>query len=147
MCGQSEGLEQVEILSDTRGLDFGPYLRRVVKSVRDNWYSLIPPSAYPPTKKHGRVAIEFAIQSDGTIKSEKVEVSSGDVTLDQAAFAGIRPLRFDLLPKDYSGQQLNLRFSFLLQFGPGHLAALHFTLRRPSFCWFHVPVFCSDGRY
>lgn len=111
-------LEQAEILSDRRGVDFGPYLGRVVKSVRDNWYSSIPPSAYPPTKKQGRVAIEFAIQSDGTIKGEKVEVSSGDVALDQAALSGIRPLRFDPLPKDYSGEQLRVRFHFYYNLAP-----------------------------
>jgi TonB family protein len=117
-AAKARELEQLEILSDTRGIDFGPYLRRVVKSVRDNWYSLMPPSAYPPTKKQGRVAIEFAIQSDGTIKSEKVEVSSGDVTMDQAAFAGISALRFDPLPRDYSGQQLTLRFHFYYNLAP-----------------------------
>ncbi len=33
------------ILSDTRGVDFGPYLARVVFAVRRNWYSVIPESA------------------------------------------------------------------------------------------------------
>jgi TonB family protein len=117
-AAKARELEQVEILSDTRGADFGPYFRTVVKAVRENWYSLMPPSVYPPTKKQGRVAIEFAIQSDGRIKSEKVEVSSGDVTLDQAAFAGISALRFDPLPKDYSGQQLYVRFHFYYNLAP-----------------------------
>lgn len=117
-AAKARELEQAEILSDTRGIDFGPYMTRVVKSIRDNWYSLMPPSAYPPTKKQGRVAIEFAIQRDGTIKSEKTDVPSGDGTLDQAAFAGISALRFDPLPKDYSGQQLILRFHFYYNLTP-----------------------------
>ena len=117
-AAKARQLEPAEILSETRGVDFAPYLTKVVKSVRENWYGLMPASAYPPTKKQGRVAIEFAIQSDGTIKSEKVEVSSGDVALDQAAFAGINPLRFDPLPKDYTGQELKLRFHFYYNLAP-----------------------------
>ena len=119
-CATRAKLEhgQLEVLSDTQGIDFGPYLTKVVTTVRDSWYSVIPPSAYPPTRKQGRVAIEFAIQSDGTIRSEKVEVSSGDATLDQSAFAGIGKLRFDPLPKDYSGEQVNLRFHFYYNLTP-----------------------------
>jgi len=89
--------------------------------VHDSWYSSMPPSVHPPTRNPGRVSIDFAIQSDGTIKSEPVEVSSGDVTLDQAAFAAISALRFDPLPKDYSWPQLKLRFHFYYNLTPDTL--------------------------
>lgn len=115
-AAEAREVEQAEILSATRGTDFEPYLTRVVKMVHDN--RLIPPSVHPPTRKQGRVAIEFAIQSDGSIKNEKIAVSSGDVALDQAAFAGINGLRFDPLPKDYSWPQLNMRFHFYYNLAP-----------------------------
>jgi hypothetical protein len=35
----------MEILTDTMGVDFGPYLNRVLQDVRQNWYQLIPESA------------------------------------------------------------------------------------------------------
>ena len=111
-------LDQAEILTDTRGVDFGPYMTKTLKAVRESWYSLIPPSVYPPTKEQGRVAIEFAVQSDGKVKGEKVEVSSGNVSLDRAAFGAISALRFDPLPKDFSGPQLNLRFHFFYNLAP-----------------------------
>lgn len=38
-------LGAVDILSDTRGVDFGPYLTTALQAVRQNWYSLIPASA------------------------------------------------------------------------------------------------------
>ena len=38
----------LEVLSDTMGVDFGPYLSRVVQNVRQNWYNLIPEVARPP---------------------------------------------------------------------------------------------------
>src|SRR5690349_2812136 len=30
----------IEVLSDTEGIDFGPYLSNMVKGVRQNWYGL-----------------------------------------------------------------------------------------------------------
>jgi|GEM_PF-2448081 TonB family protein len=143
-CAAKAKKPEPEILSDTRGVDFGPYLTSVVKSVRDNWFKLMPPSAYPPTKKQGRVSIEFAIQSDGGIKSEKVEVSSGDVTMDQAALAGISALRFDPLPKEYSGQQLSLHFHFYYNLTPDtsqlHISPCDVRVPAGSTLQFSVPM-------
>ena len=41
------GLGNLEVLSDTQGVDFGPYLSRVLDAVRRNWYNLIPEEARP----------------------------------------------------------------------------------------------------
>lgn len=45
----------LEVLSDTLGVDFGPYLQRVVHDVRSHWYHLIPYVAQDPIKKKGQV--------------------------------------------------------------------------------------------
>ena len=57
----------LEVLSDTQGVDFGPYLERVLQAVRMNWYNIIPEEARPPLMKKGKVAIEFAIIKDGKV--------------------------------------------------------------------------------
>ena len=57
-------LGALDILSDTQGVDFGPYLQRILQDVRENWYHLIPESA---EMKKGKLAIEFAITSDGKV--------------------------------------------------------------------------------
>ena len=44
----------LDVLSDTMGVDFGPYLQRVVHDVRLNWYNLIPESARAPLMKKGK---------------------------------------------------------------------------------------------
>ena len=36
----AKALDQAEILTDTMGVDFGPYLTRVVAIVKQNWYNL-----------------------------------------------------------------------------------------------------------
>src|SRR5208282_3074619 len=60
----AKALDQVEILTDTMGVDFGPYLTRIVQIVKQNWYSIMPPSVYPPIFKQGKLAIEFEILKD-----------------------------------------------------------------------------------
>src|SRR5271170_5970556 len=101
----------LEILSDTQGVDFGPYLQRVLHDVRQNWYSAIPESA---EMKHGSLIIEFAITKDGKVAGMKLVTSSGDVPLDRAAWAGIVGSDpFPELPSNFGGQYLALRFRFL----------------------------------
>jgi len=45
-------------------VNFGPYLKDVVATVRKNWYALIPADA---KTKEGKLAIEFAIHKGGSI--------------------------------------------------------------------------------
>ncbi len=103
-------LGNLEVLSDTMGVDFGPYLQRVLHDVRQNWYTAIPESAQ---WKKGKLAIEFAITKDGRVAGMKLVASSGDVPLDRAAWAGITASDpFPPLPTEFGGQYLALRFIF-----------------------------------
>ncbi len=109
--GQVQG--NLEVLSDTMGVDFGPYLARVLHDVRQNWYNVIPESARPPLMKKGKLAIEFAILKDGKIAGQRVVATSGDVALDRAAWSGIAASNpFPPLPTQFGGQYLALRFYF-----------------------------------
>jgi TonB family protein len=103
-------LGALEILSDTKGVDFGPYLQRVLQEVKDNWYRLIPLSA---EMKKGKLAIEFAITKDGQVAGMKLVATSGDDPLDRAAWGGITASNpFPPLPNDFKGPYLALRFRF-----------------------------------
>jgi TonB family protein len=103
-------LGTLDILSDTHGVDFGPYLRRILEVVRQNWYELIPQRA--ETMK-GKVAIEFAITKDGKIADERLVATSGDAALDRAAWSGIYSSSpFPALPTEFTGPYLALRFRF-----------------------------------
>jgi TonB family protein len=100
------------ILSDTRGVDFGPYLARVVFIVKRNWYSVIPESARLGEK--GRVGIVFEILKDGSVPQLRLVASSGAEALDRAALAGIRAsIPFPPLPEEFTGNHLVLQFIFL----------------------------------
>src|SRR4051812_10263618 len=112
----------LDILSDTQGVDFGPYLERVLHTVRLNWYNLIPEIARPPLMKKGKVSIEFAIQSNGQIAGMRLAGQSGDISLDRAAWGGITASNpFPPLPSEFHGSYLALRFHFYYNPGKGDM--------------------------
>jgi TonB family protein len=104
------------ILSDTRGFDFGPYLARILYTVKRNWYAVIPEAARLGEK--GRVAIVFEIRKDGSVPELRLVGSSGIEPLDRAALAGIRAsIPFPPLPEGFTGEHLVLQFNFLYNLG------------------------------
>ena len=106
------------ILSDTKGVDFGPYLARIVYTVRRNWYYVIPESARLGEK--GRVGVVFEILKDGSVPELRLVATSGAEPLDRAALAGIRAsIPFPPLPKEFTGNHLVLQFMFLYNLGYG----------------------------
>jgi TonB family protein len=112
----------LDVLSDTMGVDFGPYLQRVLHEVKVHWYTLIPESARPPIMKKGNVMIEFAILKDGSVSGMKLVSTSGDVALDRGAWGGITSSNpFPPLPSEFGGQYLALRFKFLYNPARGEL--------------------------
>jgi TonB family protein len=118
--GASQGRvrSDIDVISDTMGVDFGPYLARLLQSVRTNWYNLIPEVARAPLMKSGKVTIEFAILKDGSVAGMKVTGPSGDVSLDRAAWGGITASNpFPPLPPEFRGDYLRLRFHFY--YNPG----------------------------
>jgi len=108
-----EAIGPLDVLSDTMGVDFGPYLARVLHDVRENWYRIIPESARAPLMKKGKVSIEFAILKNGQVAGLQIVGTSGDVALDRAAYGGITASKpFPPLPTEFGGQYLALRFHF-----------------------------------
>jgi TonB family protein len=103
----------VEVLTDTQGVDFGPYLSQVLGAVRKNWYNFVPAEARAPEMKSGKVAIEFAILREGRVAGMKLVGPSGDIALDRAAWGGIvASIPFAPLPEQFTGPYLSLRFHF-----------------------------------
>jgi TonB family protein len=100
----------LDILSDTQGVDFGPYLQGILQHVKTNWYLLDSESA---SLKKGKLAIEFAITKEGQVAGMKMVAFSGDTTLDRPAWASITNSNpFPALPSEFSGQYLALRMQF-----------------------------------
>jgi TonB family protein len=113
--GVSSGPAQLggaEILTDTQGVDFNPYLQRVLFEIRRNWYSVMPEIA--KMGKRGTVKIRFEILKDGVVNKVYLISSSQSDPLDKAAFAGISASSpFPPLPPEFRGPMLQLQLSFL----------------------------------
>jgi TonB family protein len=104
----------VEILSDTRHVDFRNYLAGLVPTIRKNWYALMPKSAGPPDRQKGEVAIQLVILPDGKIRDMKLASSSGNPALDRAAWGSVKAsVPLPRLPQQFDGPYLALRIHFL----------------------------------
>jgi TonB family protein len=101
-----------QILTDTMGVDFDPYLRRVLADIRRNWYAVMPEIAR--MGRRGRVVVIFDVQHDGGVPKLYLVSTSGFDPLDRAALAGISAsVPFPALPAEFRGPLLRLQVTFL----------------------------------
>jgi TonB family protein len=102
---------QIQLLSDPLGVDFRPYLIRVMTSVKQHWIAILPESAR--MGRRGKVAIQFAISRDGQVPKLVIATPSGAEALDRAAVAGISAsVPFPPLPSEFKGDRVVLQFNF-----------------------------------
>jgi TonB family protein len=81
------------------------YLQQVQGTITGNWNRL--------GSAQGRVQVYFRIRRDGRIESPRVEIPSGNASLDQSALLAVR--RSDPLPRlpdGFDGETLGVRFWF-----------------------------------
>jgi TonB family protein len=101
----------LELLSDPMGVDFKPYLIRVLAAVRRNWFLVMPESARMGMR--GRTTIQFAIAKNGSVPKLVIHMPSGSDHLDRAAVAGISASNpFPPLPAEFRGNQIRLSLVF-----------------------------------
>lgn len=108
---QGRAGSSLELLSDPQGIDFKPYLIRVLAAVRRNWFAVLPESAR--FGQRGRVLIQFSIAKEGRVPKLVISMPSGVDALDRAAVAGISASNpFPPLPAEFKGDQIRLQLSF-----------------------------------
>ena len=101
----------LELKSDPQGVDFKPYLIRVLATVRRNWFAIYPEAAR--MGQRGRVLVEFAVAADGTITKVIYTAQSGSRPLDEAAVAALSASnRLPPLPTAFKGSRVVLQFTF-----------------------------------
>jgi TonB family protein len=101
----------LELMSDPMGVDFKPYLIRILALVRRNWFAVIPESARLGNR--GLVQLQFIIDRQGQVPKLVIATPSGSEALDRAAVAGISAsVPFPPLPAEFKGQQIRLQFAF-----------------------------------
>ena len=106
----------VEIISDTRGVDFTDYIKRILRMIKAGWLPLIPEECYPPLSKEGTTLIHFTIAKNGQLTDPMIlEDSTHDRAIDKAAWGAINGVgQYPPLPAAYTGQTLELRIQFII---------------------------------
>jgi TonB family protein len=108
----------VDVLSDTMGVDFGPYLNKVIREIYTNWIPLIPEEARPPLNKSGETLIRFTILPNGTVGGMHLDGSTHDDALNRAAWGSVNGQQFPPLPPEFKGPLLELRIHYMVNKNP-----------------------------
>ena len=110
---EPQGIDGTEILSDTQGVDFNPYLHKILKMIYAEWLRVLPEDAHPPQKLAGETLIRFTINPDGQVASMHLDGSTHSDPLNRAAWGAItRVGTFPQLPEAFHGPHLELRIHF-----------------------------------
>jgi TonB family protein len=106
---QGSGEAQGTIQFDSKGVEFGPWLRRFVAQVKRNWF--IPAATM---MKKGHVVITFNVHKDGALTDIEIKSSSGIDSFDRAAanaLVGSNPTQ--PLPAEYPSEKAFFTVTFL----------------------------------
>jgi len=99
---------------DTKGVDFGPWVRRFVQKVKRNWF--VPDAAFT---FHGRVVLQFNIHRDGHITDLIVAQPSEIDAFNRAAYnaiLGANPV--EPLPPEYPDDRAFFTVTFYYNENP-----------------------------
>jgi TonB family protein len=103
----------VDILSDTQGVNFNPYLQKILREIYEQWVPLLPDETRPPISKTGTTLIRFTIMPDGRVSAMNLDGSTHDDAINKAAWGSINAVgQFPPLPKEFHGPNLELRIDF-----------------------------------
>jgi len=110
----------IEILSDTQGADFSPYMKKLQQIESKSWNRYLTQDPDVTAGNAGWTTIRFTISADGRVTAMRLEGSSHVEALNRAAWAAITSVgNFPALPHGFSSPNLELRIRFNVSDGDG----------------------------
>jgi TonB family protein len=109
----------IEMLTDTEGVDFNDYFRRIYYIVKGNWEAVMPPSV--SLGEQGVVSLHVKIMRDGSVPDPEPVMlyGSGKEPLDRAAVSSIRASNpFPPLPSQFKGPYIEVRYTYYYNIQP-----------------------------
>jgi TonB family protein len=109
----------IEMLTDTEGVDFNDYFRRIYYIVKGNWEAVMPPSV--ELGEQGVVSLHVKIMRDGSVPDPEplMLYGSGKEALDRAAVSSIRASNpFPPLPPQFKGPYIEVRYTYYYNIQP-----------------------------
>jgi len=108
---EPSALQLPQLISDAQGVDFAPYLRVILQTVKRNWQSVMPEAVH--LGRTGKVSIVFSVGRDGQVIKMVVSTPSGIESFDRAAISGISMSNpFPPLPGAFKGDHIAVQFNF-----------------------------------
>jgi len=102
-----------DILSDTQGVDFGPYMRQALSMIRRSWVSSLSNEVAQAKNSQTETVIRFAVSRDGTVSGMELVESAHQIEVDRAAWGSITGVgQLPSLPAGFNGPSLILRINF-----------------------------------
>ena len=112
--GTGEGQFGEGIQFDTKGVEFGPWVRRFLAQVRRNWF--IPPAAM---SLKGHVSVSFTVHKDGSITDVAVVRTTGVEAFSTSTFNAIAASNPTVpLPPEYPEEKAPITITFYYNEAP-----------------------------
>jgi TonB family protein len=100
----------VDILTDTEGVNFGPYIKQVIQTLSD---TPRPAKTRAGFDNEPTALLSFTIAPDGKVTTLHLDESSNYAALDRAAWCSISKVTaLPPLPKEFAGTGLRLRVQY-----------------------------------
>ncbi len=102
-----QDIEEVEETSNSaQEINFEPFMRKLQQRIKHNW---TPPKG----NKSKRIVVLFKVSKSGELLDSMVTSSSGIKEADKAALDALeRSAPFDSLPENYTGNDIDIQFTF-----------------------------------
>jgi outer membrane biosynthesis protein TonB len=111
--GSRHQLLAANILSDTQGVDFGPYMRQALTMIKKSWVSSLSKEVPQANNSQTETGIRFTINRDGTVSEMELVEASHQIDIDRAAWGSIVDVgKLPSLPADFNGPNLVLSVHF-----------------------------------
>jgi TonB family protein len=106
-----------EIQFDTKGIEFGPWVRRFIAQVKRNWLPMIP---YSAMMYKGHVVMTFNVHKDGNITELSIAGPCPVDAFNTAAFGALKASTpTEPLPREYPTESAFFTVTFFYNEAPG----------------------------
>ncbi len=105
----------LDILTDTRGAQLGPYLQTLVAGLEQHWTLPASAAQTPSPSMQQEVTLLLTIAPDGRISALKLDSARANEALNKAAWADAIDTTYAPPPAAMNGSGLQLRIHFIPQ--------------------------------
>ena len=111
---QASGLNVgVDLLSDPKGADIGPYAKTLISDLKRHWIQLMAERVSPSSAmKQQETSIVVTLGADGRILSMRLDDVARDGAFEKAAWEATKETSYAPLPAGMKEQSLKFRVHF-----------------------------------